>query len=79
VEVEAKTTRGTEAVDTIARALMAQFGTELRKWDYSKLAIGKAIERLLNEGALEDLLEEDGQLTPAAFDLVERYLGGTGN
>ena len=49
VELESKSEFGAEVVETIARKLQSFFKTELRLWPHSKLAIGWALESLLED------------------------------
>jgi len=58
VEIEAKEQNGVEAIQSVMEILTATYGPLLRKWVHSKVAIGIAIEKLLEEGKLE------GQLMP---------------
>lgn len=71
IEIEAKSPRA--RVDALARQLETRFAPQLRRW-YSKLVTGKAIERLLEQGALQKLLDVRNDLTPTALDRVEREI-----
>ena len=74
VEIEAKTAPGVAAIMPITADLTAMFGDELQVWDHPKLAIGFALEELLEQGALEGLIDLDGNLKPAAHDKIDDLL-----
>lgn len=78
VEIEARTDTGIAQIASVAAALKAMLGDELRAWDHSKLAIGFALEDLLARGDLEGLLDLYGNLTPAAYDRIDELLRETG-
>ena len=71
VEIEATSRGGEQVMQAVGRALMARFAPALRHHLGSKLAIGRAIERLYRAGALDALLGSDGALTRAAYDALE--------
>lgn len=74
VEIEAKVKDASPVLRTVIEALIAMFGPTLRRWDYSKLATGKAIETLLSEGTLDRLLDASNNLKPAAYDKIAHLL-----
>jgi hypothetical protein len=74
VEVEAKGPGGMETVQALLAALAGAFPDDLRPWPYGKLATGRAVERLLDDGRLEGLLDGDGRIRPAAHDLLAEFL-----
>ena len=49
-------------------------GDELRVWVHPKLTIGFALERLLEQGELEGLIDLDGNLKHDAYDKIDDYL-----
>lgn len=71
IEIEAKRPR--TRVDELARRLETMFTPTLQRW-YSKMLTGKAIEKLLQQGAGQNLLDADHRLTPAALDRVGREI-----
>ncbi|HTY26309.1 MAG TPA: CYTH domain-containing protein [Desulfomonilaceae bacterium] len=73
-EIEAKTTESASLVRTVAEYLLNLCPRELRVWFHSKLATGLAIETLLSSGRLKNLLRGP-HLIPAAYDVIEKYLG----
>ena len=74
IEIEAKRTgRGTQAARAIAAELVTRYPDELAEWPYGKLPTGKAIERLLAEGRLDEP-GPNGALTPRAYEQIRRYL-----
>lgn len=74
VEIEVKEENGSTVIKTVVESLVAMCGPALRRWDHSKLATGKAIEKLLSEGALEDLLDINNNLKPIAYDKIDDCL-----
>ena len=78
VEIEAKARDGSTVLRTVIESLIATYGPALQRWDYGKLATGKAIEELLNEGALEGLLDINNHLKPGAYDRIAGFLRPTG-
>lgn len=70
LEIESKSKTGPSVVKTVAKALVAQFDSVLRPWQYGKLITGLAIEKLLNAGALRGLLTADNNLKPSAYDKI---------
>ncbi len=77
VEVEAKEGGNSAVIKTVVESLVAMYGPALRRWGHSKLATGKAIERMLSEGALEGLLDINNNLKPVAYDRIDDYLKGS--
>jgi inorganic triphosphatase YgiF len=67
IEIEAKAPGGPAAVTTILNHLVREFGQQVRKWDFGKLATGVALERLFEKGGV-DLIAADGHLIPTAYD-----------
>jgi len=74
VEIEAKAEDGSEAIERVTKGLMEMHEATLRPWKYSKLATGKAIEKLLGEGTLEGLLDINNNLKPVAYERIEDLL-----
>ena len=74
VEVEAKGAGGLETVQALLGALADAFPADLRPWPYGKLATGRAVERLLDDGRLEGLLDPSGRISPAAHDRLAEFL-----
>lgn len=72
IEIEAKRPR--TRVDELARQLETLFTPTLRRW-YSKILTGRAIEKLLQQGTKQNLLDAENRLTPAALDRVGREIG----
>jgi CYTH domain len=78
VEVEAKGPGGLETVEALLGALAEAFAGELKPWPYGKLATGRAVEELLAAGRLDDLLDEQRRIRPAAHDLLAEFLERNG-
>jgi hypothetical protein len=74
VEIEAKTVNGSIVVREVIENLFQMFGSVLLSWDHSKLATGKAIEKMLREGSLKELLDDDYNLKPGAYHKIDSYL-----
>jgi hypothetical protein len=74
VEIEAKAEGGSEAIERVTKGLMGMYEATLRPWKYSKLATGKAIEKLLKEGALKEFLDNNNNLKPSAYDRIDDLL-----
>jgi hypothetical protein len=75
VEVEAKSEDGIEVLPVVIQDLVTAYPATLQKWDHGKLSIGRAVEALLMQGALEGLVNEYGQLMPWAYSEIHRFLG----
>jgi inorganic triphosphatase YgiF len=75
VEIESKTGAGEAALDVLADHLLAAYHPALRRWAFGKLTTGRAVEALLNAGALEGLMDREHNLTPPAYAELEKYLG----
>jgi hypothetical protein len=74
IEIEAKAPSGSRAIRVILDHLLREFGRDVRKWDFGKLATGVTLERLLKEDFAEGLVGLDGHLTPAAYDKLESWM-----
>jgi inorganic triphosphatase YgiF len=74
VEIEAKVRDSSTVLKTVIERLTAMYRPVLRRWDHSKLATGMAIQKMLSEGALIGLLDNDGNLTPVAYDKIGAHL-----
>ncbi|MFQ5825472.1 MAG: CYTH domain-containing protein [bacterium] len=74
LEIEAKMKNGLVMLKNIIEKLVTTFGPELRLWKHGKLVTGKAIEKLLSEGTLIGMLDENNYLKPIAYDIIEEYL-----
>ena len=78
IEVEAKSRGGLKALGAVTGDLNKMFKPVLRPWPYGKLATGLAVEKLLRQGALEDLVGDDRHLSTAVFGKLARYLKRSG-
>lgn len=74
IEIETKAKGNFTVLKTVIGSLMAMYGPMLRKWCHSKLITGKVIEKLLDEGALDGLLDVNNNLMPRAYDKIDEYL-----
>jgi inorganic triphosphatase YgiF len=73
IEIEAKEGDAI-VIDDVAEGLLAMYEPALRRWDHGKLATGKAIEKMLTEGILENLLDTNNNLKPVAYDTIGDYI-----
>lgn len=70
MEVEAKVKHSSIELRTLVERLIRMYKPALREWIHSKVAIGKVVERLLDEGNLKDLLDFNNNLLPVAYDKI---------
>lgn len=76
-EVEVEASPGRELPAGAVEALLARFPDGLRRWEPSKLATGRALDRLFGEGGDADVwTDADGALRPAAYDRLEELVAG---
>ena len=73
-EVELEAAPGRNLPAGVLGALRRRFGNALRPWDHSKLATGRALERLEADGGAGEWRRPDGSLTPTAYDLLAGLL-----
>lgn len=78
-EVEVEDLGAGDAVPRLARALRDRFGDGLRPWRHDKLATGRALDHLAEQGALDALVAPGGELTDRAYARIDALLadGGT--
>jgi hypothetical protein len=74
VELEVKGEGGIESVNSVVGILEGMYGRHLRKWKYSKLVTGRAMEKLLKYRAMKRYFEENGDLKPAAYDRIKEFI-----
>lgn len=70
IELEAKSTKGIEAIRHIQDYLLKKHPYSLRIWTLSKLTTGLAIEMLFREGKLHSYFGDQNYLLPAVYDLI---------
>lgn len=70
MEVEAKEKHISIELRTLVERLIKMYKPALREWIHSKVAIGKVVERLLDEGNLKNLLDFNNNLLPVAYDKI---------
>jgi len=75
VEIELLAPERRECLERIATELLREFPRTLRIWVWSKAALGRALERLADEGTLDPLLSGN-ELTTAGYDAIEDLLVG---
>jgi inorganic triphosphatase YgiF len=69
VEIEAKAADGPATVRELT-ARLSELYPELTAWPHSKLATGRALERLVGAEGPDNLVGADGVLTPQAYDRI---------
>ncbi|MBW2056673.1 MAG: CYTH domain-containing protein [Deltaproteobacteria bacterium] len=74
VELEAKRENALTPLETVMEELTRRYSGKLQRWDYGKLATGKAIGALLDRRELEGLLDARGHLKPPAYDRIAALL-----
>lgn len=74
IEIEAEGRQALDAVSALAAALLAAWPGELRTWDHSKVATGRAIEHVMATRPPALLLTRTGGLNAAAYDAMDRWL-----
>ncbi len=74
VEIEAKSEVGVAALPGLTQGLAGQYPSTLQRWGHGKLATGRAIEALLEQGKLDGLLGNDHELMPSAYPAILHYL-----
>jgi inorganic triphosphatase YgiF len=78
VEIEAREGGSSAVIKLLVESLVAMYGPALRRWGHSKLATGRAIEKMLSEGLMEGLLDVNNNLKPVAYDRIDNYLKRSG-
>ena len=73
-EVEVEAAADADPPGRAADALREGFPGDLRPWDHSKLATGRALQRLLEGGDPDTWLGPEGGLRPEAYDRLEAVL-----
>lgn len=74
IEMEATGPASLAAMATVSKALLAAWPDELRVWEHSKVATGRAIEHLFATRPPALLLNRSGGLNSAAYDAMDRWL-----
>jgi hypothetical protein len=74
LETEEKSAISNNMLDSIVDDIIQRFPKSLKRWSYSKLATGKAISKMLDEGSLKNLLNEHDELTTLALDRIDSML-----
>jgi predicted adenylyl cyclase CyaB len=74
IEIEAKIKDAISTIECITNKLIEMYAPSLRIWSYSKVATGKAIERLLLSDHTKDFINENRELTAAGYDRILQLL-----
>ena len=75
VEVEHKGENNYDLSENVVRELLMSAPQLLKRWRFSKLATGKAIQNLSKEMLLDRFIDTNGNLISSAFLEIERILG----
>lgn len=76
IEIEAPGAQALDGTAALATALLTAWPGELRPWEHSKVATGRAIEHLVATRPPALLLNRAGAPTAAAYDAMDRWLRG---
>lgn len=74
VEIEVKGDGGVTAMQGLSRELRRRWPESLRLWDHGKWSTGRAVEALIAQRDRLGLLNNLGDLTPEAYDLIAVHL-----
>lgn len=73
IEIEQKVI-GTSVLDDVGGELVSMFGDALQPWRYSKLRTGIAVGRLIDIAELDQVIDEQNNLTSDAYKRIDRLL-----
>jgi inorganic triphosphatase YgiF len=73
VEIEEKAKRTGSAVSKVRRVLIESYAPALQKWRHGKLVTGLALQRMLETGELQTLLD-NSRLRPEAFNRIDQSI-----
>jgi inorganic triphosphatase YgiF len=74
IEIEAKSSEAEESIQAMMEELIGSFDSQIRLWKHGKLATGKALEKMADEGLLTGLVNSSRDLLPVAYDKIDGYL-----
>ena len=74
IEIEEKAWGSHSIMGELADEFEDKFKSEIRRWNYGKLATGKAIKKLLGECDRKKIVDADDNLRPAVYDWIENYI-----
>ena len=74
IEIETKVNHPPLELRILVEDLVTMYQPVLREWPHSKVAIGKAIEMLMNEGVFKNLIGCNNSLLPTAYDKIDERL-----
>ena len=74
VEIEAKSEGGIGVLKAVAEELLEVCAPHLQPWEHSKASTGLAVEKLLDQENPAALLDDQGNLKPAAYEIIHRLL-----
>ena len=74
IEIETKVNHSPLGLRRLVEDLVTMCKPTLREWPHSKVAVGKAIEMLLNDGVLKNLIGCNNSLLPTAYDKIDERL-----
>jgi hypothetical protein len=70
IEVESRSETEKPPIREVVECLRESLGNDVQPYEYGKLATGKALERLNEDGALGALLNPGGTLKPQAYGAI---------
>lgn len=65
-------------MQAVAEELLEECAPYLQTWEHSKSATGLAVEKLLDQEDPTTLLDAQGNLKPAAYEMIHRLLTSEG-
>jgi SepF-like predicted cell division protein (DUF552 family) len=74
IEIEVKDRGSPSIMRELADELENKFRSDIIKWNYGKLATGKAIKKLLGKCDPKKIADSEGNLKPDAYDWIENYI-----
>jgi inorganic triphosphatase YgiF len=74
IEIELTSPENVSAFTDSIQFFKEEFPTDLQVWTYSKLETGLALEKLYQDRGPNKFSDKDGNITPEAYQLIERYI-----
>ncbi len=73
IELEQKSAQGGGAINFVKDFLLNRFGDELLLWQFSKLATGIAMQKLIQDDEFLVTIDSDGHLCEDSYRLINDY------
>ena len=74
LEIELRPQGSIELLSALGSTLVEKFRPSLRKWEYSKLVTGMAIQELMRSKELDKVIAPDRTLMPEAYEKIRKFL-----